>query len=81
MTLVFPSLEHFGRPIALAELPALGKFDVMVTGASAVSTNGVRFGKGHGFFDLEWGMFTDQKRMLSRIAAATTRTSATSIKE
>jgi 5-formyltetrahydrofolate cyclo-ligase len=24
-----------------------------------VSRNGVRFGKGHGFFDLEWGMFTD----------------------
>jgi 5-formyltetrahydrofolate cyclo-ligase len=21
--------------------------------------DGVRFGKGHGFFDLEWGMFTD----------------------
>jgi 5-formyltetrahydrofolate cyclo-ligase len=31
----------------------------MVTGASAVSVDGVRFGKGHGFFDLEWGMFTD----------------------
>jgi 5-formyltetrahydrofolate cyclo-ligase len=30
-----------------------------VTGASAVSVDGVRFGKGHGFFDLEWGMFTD----------------------
>lgn len=22
---------------------------------------GVRFGKGHGFFDLEWGMFSDLK--------------------
>ena len=31
----------------------------MVTGASAVSLDGVRFGKGHGFFDLEWGMFTE----------------------
>jgi 5-formyltetrahydrofolate cyclo-ligase len=31
----------------------------MLTGASAVSLDGVRFGKGHGFFDLEWGMFTD----------------------
>jgi 5-formyltetrahydrofolate cyclo-ligase len=31
----------------------------MVTGASAVSMEGVRFGKGHGFFDLEWGMFSD----------------------
>jgi 5-formyltetrahydrofolate cyclo-ligase len=31
----------------------------MVTGASAVSLDGVRFGKGHGFFDMEWGMFTE----------------------
>lgn len=52
-------LEHFGRPIGLAEIAARGRFDFMVTGASAVSLNGVRFGKGHGFFDLEWGMFTD----------------------
>ena len=37
----------------------MGRFDFMVTGASAVSVDGVRFGKGHGFFDLEWGMFTD----------------------
>jgi 5-formyltetrahydrofolate cyclo-ligase len=52
-------LEHFGRPITLAEIGTRGRFDFMVTGASAVSLDGVRFGKGHGFFDLEWGMFTD----------------------
>jgi 5-formyltetrahydrofolate cyclo-ligase len=52
-------MEHFGKPVSLAEIKAMGAFDLMVTGASAVSTNGVRFGKGHGFFDLEWGMFTD----------------------
>lgn len=52
-------LEHFGRPVTLAEIAARGAFDFMVTGASAVSLNGVRFGKGHGFFDLEWGMFTE----------------------
>ncbi|MEZ5931815.1 MAG: 5-formyltetrahydrofolate cyclo-ligase [Alphaproteobacteria bacterium] len=52
-------LEHFGRPIGLAEIAARGPFDFMVTGASAVSMDGVRFGKGHGFFDLEWGMFTE----------------------
>lgn len=52
-------LEYFGRPISLRELKDKGRFDFMVTGASAVSLNGVRFGKGHGFFDLEWGMFTD----------------------
>lgn len=52
-------MEHFGRPISLAEIAGMGRFDYLVTGASAVSVNGVRFGKGHGFFDLEWGMFTD----------------------
>jgi len=52
-------MEHFGRPISLQETAAKGAFDLMVTGASAVSVDGVRFGKGHGFFDLEWGMFTD----------------------
>jgi 5-formyltetrahydrofolate cyclo-ligase len=52
-------LEYFGRPIALDEIANRGRFDLMVTGASAVSVNGVRFGKGHGYFDLEWGMVTD----------------------
>lgn len=52
-------MEHFGRPISLEETAKRGRFDLMVTGASAVSVDGVRFGKGHGFFDLEWGMFTD----------------------
>lgn len=52
-------MEHFAKPITLAEIAARGRFDFMVTGASAVSVDGVRFGKGHGFFDLEWGMFTD----------------------
>ncbi|MCC9625586.1 hypothetical protein LPB41_28260 [Thalassospira sp. MA62] len=52
-------MEHFARPITLEEIAKRGRFDFMVTGASAVSKNGVRFGKGHGFFDLEWGMFTD----------------------
>ncbi|MBN9672081.1 5-formyltetrahydrofolate cyclo-ligase [Roseibium aggregatum] len=52
-------LEHFGRPISLEEIARKGRFDFMVTGASAVSVDGVRFGKGHGFFDLEWGMFTE----------------------
>lgn len=52
-------IEHFGQPITLPEVAARGRFDFMVTGASAVSMEGVRFGKGHGFFDLEWGIFTD----------------------
>ena len=54
-------LEYFGKSISLMEIKNLGKIDLMITGASAVSKNGVRFGKGHGFFDLEWGMFADVK--------------------
>jgi 5-formyltetrahydrofolate cyclo-ligase len=52
-------MEHFAKPISLADVAMKGRFDLMVTGASAVSLDGVRFGKGHGFFDLEWGMFTE----------------------
>jgi 5-formyltetrahydrofolate cyclo-ligase len=52
-------MEHFGRPISLEDIAKRSKIDFLVTGASAVSVDGVRFGKGHGFFDLEWGMFTD----------------------
>jgi 5-formyltetrahydrofolate cyclo-ligase len=52
-------MEHFGRPVSLEDLTHIGRFDVVATGASAVSIDGVRFGKGHAFFDLEWGMFTD----------------------
>lgn len=51
--------EHYGQPISLEEIARMGVFDFMATGASAVSTDGIRFGKGHGYFDLEWGMFTD----------------------
>jgi 5-formyltetrahydrofolate cyclo-ligase len=28
----------------------------MVTGTGAINHKGLRFGKGHGFFDLEWAM-------------------------
>jgi len=52
-------IEHFGSEVSLEDISRLGRFDLMVTGASAVSADGIRFGKGHGFFDLEWGMFTD----------------------
>ena len=50
-------MEEVGRYVSLTELKDRGvKFDWMITGASAVNTHGVRFGKGHGFFDLEWAM-------------------------
>lgn len=35
---------------------SVGKIDMMVTGASAITPSGIRFGKGHGYFDLEWAM-------------------------
>ena len=46
--------------IAPGQIPA-GKEEVasmMVTGASAITPSGIRFGKGHGYFDLEWAMLS-----------------------
>ena len=31
--------------------------DLLISGASAITPSGIRFGKGHGYFDLEWAMF------------------------
>jgi len=53
--------ERFGKYLPISELKGLKKIDLMVTGASVVSINGVRYGKGHGYFDLEWGMFRELK--------------------
>ncbi len=50
-------LEVLGSKLSLAQLQAhYPRVDLVVTGASAVSRTGVRFGKGHGYFDLEWAM-------------------------
>jgi 5-formyltetrahydrofolate cyclo-ligase len=64
-------LEHFGQPLSLQELSTLGPFDCVVTGASAVATSGVRFGRGHGFFDLEWRIFSDLGLVTERTPLAT----------
>lgn len=63
-------MERAGRAVSLADLVS-EKVSVtaMVTGTGAINTRGVRFGKGHGFFDLEWGM-------LYSIGAITTDTPA-----
>jgi len=50
--------ETFGKKVALEELRALGTIDLVITGAAAVTKSGIRFGKGHGYFDIEWGIFT-----------------------
>tara|TARA_A100001037_G_scaffold305759_1_gene347279 strand:- start:1251 stop:2003 length:753 start_codon:yes stop_codon:yes gene_type:complete len=49
-------IERIGSYINLADIRSNFKIDLLVTGASAVNCSGVRFGKGHGFFDLEWAM-------------------------
>jgi 5-formyltetrahydrofolate cyclo-ligase len=43
----------------LVELQKGEKFSLLVTGGSAVSNNGVRFGKGHGYFDFEWAVLSE----------------------
>ena len=52
-------MERFAHPIGLMDIAALGAFDLLITGASAVNMQGIRFGKGHGYFDLEWAMFSE----------------------
>lgn len=50
-------LEDFMTPITLKEIKAeFGQVNLLITGASAMTPSGIRFGKGHGYFDLEWAM-------------------------
>jgi 5-formyltetrahydrofolate cyclo-ligase len=49
-------MERMGRQVTLAEIKAMPPLDYMVTGTGAINEAGIRFGKGHGFFDVEWGM-------------------------
>ncbi|CAD6451607.1 245a40e3-53f0-4b2a-a0fd-cd281756bd9b [Sclerotinia trifoliorum] len=50
-------MERYGRPVTLTEIRGEGiRISLMVTGTGAINYKGLRFGKGHGFFDLEWGM-------------------------
>lgn len=61
-------MERVGLPVSLRDIAAtIEKVDYMVTGTGAINHEGVRFGKGHGFFDAEWGM-------LYRIGRITTDT-------
>jgi 5-formyltetrahydrofolate cyclo-ligase len=50
--------QKYAKPITLEAIKKLGRIDLVITGASAVNLEGVRYGKGHGYFDLEWGMFS-----------------------
>ena len=61
------AMERFARPVTLAKIAQLPRVDYLVTGTGAINHDGVRFGKGHGFFDVEWAMLFE----MGRIAAAT----------
>jgi 5-formyltetrahydrofolate cyclo-ligase len=64
-------VEHFGAPLSLSGLAGLGRFDAVVTGSSAVALSGVRFGRGHGYFDLEWRLFAELGLVDERTPVAT----------
>ncbi len=64
-------IEHFGTPLSLAQLAARGPFDAVVTGASAVAASGVRFGRGHAYFDMEWRIFSAMGLVAERTPVAT----------
>ncbi|PDM26595.1 methenyltetrahydrofolate synthetase [Candidatus Bathyarchaeota archaeon B24-2] len=53
--------DRFGKPITLSAIKEMEKIDLMVTGASIVNVEGVRYGKGHGYFDIEWAMLREIK--------------------
>ena len=49
-------MERLGRPVGLDAIAAMPQVDYLVTGTGAINFQGVRLGKGHGFFDAEWGI-------------------------
>jgi len=51
--------DRYAVAMPLVELQNGEKFALLVTGGSAVSNNGVRFGKGHGYFDFEWAVLSE----------------------
>lgn len=60
-------MERVAQHVSLAEIAKMPTVEYMVTGTGAINHEGVRFGKGHGFFDAEWGMLYQ----LGRISTAT----------
>jgi len=60
-------MERLADPVSLADIAALPSVDYLITGTGAINHDGVRFGKGHGFFDVEWAIL----HMLERITKET----------
>lgn len=51
--------EMLSRPVGLEEMRAQGMLDMVFTGVSIVTRQGVRWGLGYGYFDLEWAIFRE----------------------
>jgi 5-formyltetrahydrofolate cyclo-ligase len=56
-------MERVAKPLDIEAVAALPRVDYLVTGTGAINHEGVRFGKGHGFFDAEWGMLHELARI------------------
>jgi 5-formyltetrahydrofolate cyclo-ligase len=52
-------MEKLAKHVTLKDLKDLNIFvTLMITGTGAINDKGIRFGKGHGYFDLEWAMLS-----------------------
>jgi 5-formyltetrahydrofolate cyclo-ligase len=51
--------ERLGAALTLTELRTHRSVDLVVSGSAAVTTDGVHFGKGHGYLDIEWGLLRE----------------------
>ena len=50
-------VQRYWTHRSLAQLAEeVDTIELLVSGASAITPSGIRFGKGHGYFDLEWAM-------------------------
>ena len=63
-------MERLANPVTLAEIAELPPVDYLVTGTGAINHEGVRFGKGHGFFDVEWAMLYEMGSIRKETPAA-----------
>jgi len=52
-------IERFAQPVSLDDIRRGPQIGLLVTGGSAVNLQGVRFGKGHGYFDIEWALLSE----------------------
>jgi len=52
-------MERFGRRLDLPSLLTVGRIDLMVTGAVAVTTGGVHVDAGHGYLAAEWRLLAE----------------------